>query len=77
MENGQRKKKYPMSGRSLGDNTAVTYDQEAEATVYTDSAKVDRNWAKICYEIRVVHSSKDMKVWLHPALFQLFSLVMA
>lgn len=58
MENGQRKKKYPISGRSLDDNTGVNYEQEAEATVYTDSAKVGRNWAKICYEIRVVHSSK-------------------
>lgn len=31
MENGQRKKKYPMSGRSLDDNTGVNYEQEAEA----------------------------------------------
>lgn len=75
MENGQRKKKYPMSGRSLDDNTGVNYEQEAEFT------QTQQKWAETgqrsAMKFELYIHLKDMKAWLHPALFQLFSLVMA
>lgn len=76
----QKNKKYPACGSSVEENAFLipevrgTEEQEIEATIHMDSAKVDNRRHRVSISasnIQMVGSEfgvNNMKAWIHPAI---------